>query len=133
MTIDIIGVSKFNGGRYPVDIAVTQYTHEVDGKLVVYGLSDPRSSEIFYVGKTNQIVRRMKQHCRVYGLSLKTSAVDKRKLEIASERLAPGCVILHVCGSELEMDEMEQRYIDLYKHSALNVQKSKWKKVRRYE
>ncbi|MBC8161426.1 MAG: GIY-YIG nuclease family protein [Roseiflexaceae bacterium] len=61
---------------------------------VVYGLSDPRTSEIYVVGLTQDFGQRLKQHCRVD--TERSSPQDRRKIEIFEGGLYTQVVVFHV-------------------------------------
>lgn len=130
MAQDFVTVKRLNGQPYPCEIAITGYVLANDDRWVVYGLTDPRNGEVFYVGKTCKVIRRLKAHCKFRS---PRSSLEKRKLSIAAQKLAVGCVILGVYGTANEADEGEQRFMDRYKPTLLNVQLTKWKETRRYE
>lgn len=78
--------------------------------LLIYGLVDPRSGEIRYIGKSSRGLKRPRQHARPQAL-----VADTYKNRWLREVLAAGCSYTIVVLEELEsadlLDEAERRWI----------------------
>lgn len=75
---------------------------------VVYGIIDPRSSEVFYVGRTSSFVLRCEQHRngtdQISGLIVR---------QINETGFIPQFVVLERCDGETASVEREAHWIDL--------------------
>lgn len=98
---------------------------------VVYALSDPtKGGEPYYVGKTSDLRRRLKQHSAVYGTR---SALAKRKMEIQARGAMTVVSPVFPCASPGEADELEGSLIRQWSRTLANRQRNKFKpQERRY-
>jgi hypothetical protein len=118
-------------GKYPCRIIFSRELAEADGYPSVYALSDPRNSAVIYVGMSARIMTRLQAHCRIYPHARHPSRLDLRKHAICQDGHCVCAFLLRRCKSHAEALEWEQRYIDRYDRSLLNVQKNRWTPQRR--
>jgi hypothetical protein len=78
----------------------------------VYGLVDPRSGEICYIGQTKDVKRRLAKHVNPSGSNGATVKVWLKELRAAG--LRPEVVVIHTCATRgdalrLECAEIESK------------------------
>lgn len=74
---------------------------------VIYGLTDPRTGEVRYIGKANDAAARLKGHLRETRRR-RTPLYDWMR-KLADQRIAPGLVVLETCDGDWR--EAERRLI----------------------
>lgn len=122
----IIRVSRLLGGIYPCIITIDDRDIEAaQGRIAVYGLRDPRSSQIYYIGSAEDLVRRMRGHCVVRS---PRSPLERRKMEINQANLFTEVIVLAFADDRAEADRLEHHYINRYQATLLNVKIHKWRK-----
>jgi group I intron endonuclease len=84
----------------------------MESKNYIYGLIDPRTNQIRYVGKTNNIKQRLFDHIR--HSKLKITYKDKWICNLLSQNLKPIIVTLEECGENWA--EREIYHISLYEN-----------------
>lgn len=70
-------------------------------KNYIYGLIDPRTNEVRYVGKTFSIERRVKEHTSEHSLKYRTRKNNWLK-ELLRAGFSPEVTILEECGEDWE-------------------------------
>lgn len=83
------------------------------GTTFIYALIDPRDNQIRYIGKTNNIKTRLKEHCTFCSLQSQTHKNNWVKL-LLKENLKPEIEIVDEVN-ESEWQFWEKHYISLYK------------------
>lgn len=78
--------------------------------MFIYSLSDPISRNIRYIGKTNNIKKRLINHLKDKSNCHRTNWISSLK----SKKLIPIIDILEECSEE-EVDDLERYYISQYK------------------
>ena len=86
-------------------------------KQYIYSLSHPISKEIVYIGKTKNIKKRYRDHCRRPKGCYKT-LLDKWKKEIIDSGLKPVISIIKECD-ETNVDFYEKFYINEYREQGI--------------
>ena len=88
-------------------------------KIFIYALSNPETKEICYIGKTNNIDVRYKQHC--YG-NTKNLNLSNWIKNLQSRNLAPQITVIEEC-SDINWEEREKHWISYYGlANLLNIQ-----------
>lgn len=86
---------------------------------IVYGLADPRTHDLRYVGKSTIGLRRAAQHDDPYRMARDT---NKKKVnwikELQKQGLKPVLVIIEICELE-KLYAAEQRWIAEYRSTGL--------------
>lgn len=83
------------------------------GKIIIYGLVDPRTHLVRYVGKTNNLAKRMREHlCDAPRFS--HYPVKKWINKLAKAGLQPTPIILAVVPSEQSWQEQERLWISRF-------------------
>lgn len=120
-----------SGSDYPCVLEV-QEPIPPDGTYVVYGLKDPRSEQIYYIGQTCKFLVRMRAHCKVYPPEwrerFRPDVLNNRKWAIGMESLSTEVVIFATAPTPSEADELEAHFIQqhLPARTLLNVKTSRW-------
>lgn len=112
--------------RHPCRIVTTRSLRERDGQSVVYALSDPRNHEIFYVGKSRQILKRLAAHCLINPQYQGASPLAKRKYAVYQDGTCVAAFLLQACEGDEPALAWEQFFIDVYHRTLLNVQLKRW-------
>lgn len=85
-------------------------------RFLVYGLVDPRTEEIRYIGLSTQGLKRPKQHHTPYYLNNETNTHKARWIrQLLSEGLIPDIVVLKQCVSVEEVEAAERDLIAEYR------------------
>jgi hypothetical protein len=84
----------------------------------IYGLKDPITGEIKYVGKTGDPAKRLKEHLRDGGNIQKFFWIK----ELEKQNLQPSMEIIDVCDLN-DVDAKEEKYVEEYlkKNELFNV------------
>lgn len=80
--------------------------------MVVYGLVDPRDGEVKYIGITNNLFARFKEHLGMYGGNARKQAWLQ---DVLDANLLPYMVTLEVVEKGIEPRERESCWIQAYK------------------
>lgn len=80
----------------------------------IYTLSDPRTNEIRYIGKTNNLHQRMKEHIKMWGCDKQRCKLDNWKLGLKNNNLCPIFEVLDEVLVE-ELDYWEKYWISQMK------------------
>lgn len=75
----------------------------------IYGLIDPRTNEVRYVGKSHNPHGRLQTHIREGGISSRMSPSNRWVRELLQESLAPEMVLLEEAGDNWQ--EAEIRWV----------------------
>ena len=79
-----------------------------DPKYIIYGLTDPRTSQVRYVGQSSKGLRRPLEH----GNGGRSSGRCKTWLKsLQLKGLKNGVVVLEICGSAEDLDPAERKWI----------------------
>jgi hypothetical protein len=78
---------------------------------VIYGLVDPRDSKVFYIGLTNNLYLRFKQHMLMSGDNERKQA---RIQGILDAHMLPWMLTLEVVDDDVDPREREIAYIQAY-------------------
>lgn len=84
------------------------------GNNVIYGLVDPNSNEVRYVGKAIDLYTRIRNHYKPSRLIAKTHKNNWLKT-LFIDGLKPLVIILEICESEKELNECEIKWIKYYR------------------
>lgn len=123
----LFNATNFQGKQYPCEILADNDILQ-DG-YHVYCLSDARNGNVVYVGKTNRLRLRARQHCMVrFG-----NRLDQVKADIFYAGYPVILAPVFRCQDAQQADEIEQIVFELNKTTALNVQRNKWITNRRYQ
>lgn len=78
--------------------------------VTIYGLVDPETFEVRYIGRTINLKSRLKGHSA-------SDAANKAKREwvadLKGRSLKPSAVVLEVCGDILAAGDAEEKWVDL--------------------
>lgn len=77
--------------------------------IYIYGLIDPRDNRVRYIGKTNNLKLRLKQHFHETKLTLKANWIKSLK----KQKLKPSIQIIDV-ATELDWKTKEQYWISMF-------------------
>ena len=80
---------------------------DYDQPLYIYGLIDPRTEEIRYIGVTNNLTRRIREHKGDISHTHKSYWIQ----ELQREGLIPIIVTLEMTSSHKDWEEVERRWI----------------------
>lgn len=97
-----------------------------ESNIFIYGLVDPISNQLHYVGQTTQGLLRMRDHCRVRKNKI-TNCYDRKTCWVKSLKtkgLIFEIVILQYCKDQKELDESEQFYIEYFRYIGTNLYNS---------
>jgi len=86
--------------------------------IIIYGLIDPRTMKLKYIGSTTNIDRRMKDHC-----SYKYNTSSKYAMwinDLINNNVKPLYIILTTCSYKDRLKE-EYKYIAFFKSSTNNI------------
>jgi transposase-like protein len=89
-------------------------------KYLIYGLADPRSGEIRYIGKSCSGLQRPKQHTRARGLALKTHNARWVK-SLVEQGLEPVIEILDWRQDDSELGALEMQHIKQFRESGAKL------------
>jgi predicted GIY-YIG superfamily endonuclease len=78
---------------------------------IVYGMVDPRDSKVFYIGITNNLYQRFKEHMLMCGNNERKQA---RIQEILDTHMLPWMLTLEVVDPNVSARERETAYIVAY-------------------
>src|SRR5258708_38517455 len=83
---------------------------------VIYGLTDPRDTFIRYIGISNNVYRRFREHVQhPYSPSHK----DEWMNGLLEQGMLPGLVILETVQGEHVAREREEYWINFYGHASM--------------
>lgn len=85
-------------------------------EYVVYALTDPRDEKVRYVGISNNVIRRYREHTRVID---GTTPKGQWLQELYFQGLEPGLTILAIAENEKEARQKEVHLITHYSKSDL--------------
>jgi hypothetical protein len=131
----IIRSKTYDGKFYPCRIVLNLLDMPDDDQMVVYGLADPSNGEVFYVGQTVDLLKRLACHCRVLhpgNPRHSSSRLATRKLSIAAANKEIVALVLKVCVTPAEAIQCEETTIWHYRATALNTQRIVMRAGRRY-
>lgn len=80
----------------------------------VYGLIDPRSGELRYIGKTQNLARRLRQHLQTSELRANTYKVHWLR-ELLTEGLRPTVMILEEAHEGANLNDSEKELIEYFR------------------
>jgi uncharacterized protein (DUF433 family) len=87
---------------------------------IIYGLHDPRTGELRYVGKTTQpLQKRIQGH--LYEAKSTHRHVSHWLMKLAAENLSPTISVIANAFSEEELNQLEIRHIALARNAGLNL------------
>ena len=86
--------------------------------ITIYGLIDPRTMKIKYIGQTNNIVDRYDRH--LYSSITNKSRYSNWIATLRFNKLEPILVILDTCSIE-ERYILEEKYIKLFSNSSNEI------------
>lgn len=92
----------------------------MDGRYIIYGLQDPRTDDIMYVGKSTQGLNRPKQHLDGSHNKLVRDWVNT----LDSDNIEPNILVLEECNDASFLVDKEKFWIDKLlkeKHPLLNI------------
>ena len=81
---------------------------------IIYGLSDPNSNEVRYVGKAVDLYTRIRNHYKPSRLKFKTHKNNWLNNMLINNKFA-NVIILEICESEKELNECEIKWIKYYR------------------
>lgn len=81
------------------------------GNGYVYALVDPRTNEVRYIGSTNNLLRRLNEHMRLYGGNKRKNAWLK---ELKDSSMLPYALTLEVLEDERYNQDCEDSWIEYY-------------------
>ena len=118
-----IKVRKFGkNASYPCELVIDFKEFSNPGTYV-YSLIDYRDGNVFYVGKTRDLLTRLRGHCIIHGIK---GRLEKRKHDIHSDGFPVLCFVFMSGLTDLEADKHEQVLIDQFSTTICNVQMNKW-------
>ena len=124
LSMELIRVKRLRGEEYhPCEILIDKVSLKNNG-WSVYGLFDYRTGAPFYIGKTSELFKRLKQHCIVWG---DRTPLDKRKRSINADGFPVLCEAFFQELSTFDADRHEQFLIDVFSKTIVNSQINKWK------
>ncbi len=85
---------------------------------IVYGLADPRDGKIKYIGVTNSLIGRLREHMRMYGGNTRKNAWLQ---ELTDAYMLPYMVTLEVIEDDTEWREREIAWIDAYVKAGIDL------------
>ena len=85
--------------------------HHQEDTTVIYGLVDPRNNEVFYIGLTNNLYLRFKQHMLMAGDNRRK---QDRIQAVLDAHMLPWMLTLEVVDSNEDPREREQAWIEAY-------------------
>lgn len=86
-----------------------------DSDFVIYGLIDPISKELRYVGYSSDYLARLKEHLLPSNLKSSTHKVAWIK-SLLKDSKKPEIIILDVASSKIEAKEKEVELVEYYKY-----------------
>jgi hypothetical protein len=101
--------------------------------VVVYALCDPRDGDVRYIGVTNSVLGRFKEHMRMYGGNERKNAWLR---ELLNKQMLPLLHTLEIMEDERQWRDREIAWIEAYTASGadlLNDEISKLKQKRERE
>lgn len=92
------------------------------GKGYVYALIDPRTNEVRYIGATNNLLRRLNEHMRLYGGNTRKNSWLK---ELKDAHMLPHMHTLEVLEDERYNQDCEDAWIAAYVEAGADLLNSK--------
>ena len=89
-------------------------------KYIIYGLVDPITNEIRYVGKSCKGLERPKEHMWPFSLKNKSKKNSWIK-KLMAVGLKPSIVVIETCGLQESLDEREIYWISFYRKINKNL------------
>jgi hypothetical protein len=93
----------------------------LEGKIFVYGLLDPFSGELRYVGKTVRGVKRIKRHQSLGETLRGKTHKDRWALALIRQGRPPSHIVLKYCASDEEAQREEIRMIALFREYGISL------------
>lgn len=92
--------------------------HYQEDTTVIYGLVDPRDRQVFYIGLTNNLYLRFKQHMLMTG---ENTRKQDRIQAILDARMLPWMLTLEVVDDDVSPREREIGWIQAYLNSGVEL------------
>ena len=90
-------------------------------KYIVYGLIDPRTDHLFYIGKSCSGTKQMQRHTQPWSLKASNDSKNQQILDIMSDEYdGPIYIILDTAKSRRELEMKERVYIARYRNEITN-------------
>ncbi len=87
---------------------------------VIYGLCEPDSENVRYIGKANNLIKRIKNHYKPSKLSGNTHKNNWLKL-LLNNGFRPTIIILEECSDYNSLNISEIKWIEHYKSSGYDL------------
>ena len=91
-------------------------------KYIIYGLIDPRTDRLFYIGKSCSGTKQMRRHTQPWSLKSCNSAKNEIIVDILTEEgTGPIYIILDTAKSRKELEMKERVHIARHRDEITNM------------
>ena len=80
-------------------------------KIVIYGIVDPETNQLRYVGQTCNFLKRKSAHCRMAIRNINNTHIYNWLRSLYNKSIEPEFIILEHCTID-KLDELEIFYIE---------------------
>lgn len=101
-----------------INDAANAGAHHQEESTVIYGLVDPRDRQVFYIGLTNNLYLRFKQHMLMTG---ENTRKQDRIQAILDTHMLPWMLTLEVVDDDVSPREREIGWIQSYLNSGVEL------------
>ena len=108
-----------------VNKSLLYHLYMKDKRKIIYGLIDPRDSQLKYIGKSVSGINRPRQHTKPSNLNRDTPKINWIK-ELLSLNIKPEIIIIEECCSNEELNEYEDFWIEYFKYIGADLTNSCW-------
>ena len=92
-------------------------------KIVIYGIVDPETNQLRYVGQTCNFLKRKSAHCSMAIRNINNTHIYNWLRSLYNKNITPEFIIIEECKKE-DLDSLEIFYMDYFKMIGCNLTNS---------